>query len=66
MAQPMVPPELVAGDLAGLVTGGLPARGRDERRIAFVFRGLALADLALAALAFERARAASAGLSLEP
>lgn len=65
MAQPMVPPELVAGDLAGLVTGGISARGRDERRIAFVFRGLALADLALAALVFERAKAASAGLSLE-
>ncbi len=65
MAQPMVTPELVDGDLAGLVTGSLPARRSDAARIAFVSRGLALADLALAALAFERARETSAGLSLE-
>ncbi len=65
MARPMLAPELVGGDLAGLVTGSLPARRSDTARIAFVSRGLALADLALAALAYERAREASAGVCLE-
>lgn len=66
MAQPMLPTELIDGDLAKLVTDGSPARRSDDERILFVFRGLALADLALAALAFERARETEAGVRLEP
>jgi ornithine cyclodeaminase/alanine dehydrogenase len=57
MARPMVAPELVAGDLTGLVQGTVNSRRSDQERTAFAFRGLALGDLALAALAYQRARA---------
>lgn len=57
MARPMVAPELVAGDLTGLVQGTVNSRRSDQERTAFTFRGLALGDLALAALAYQRARA---------
>jgi len=60
MSKPMVDPTLVAGDLSGLVAGDLPGRETGEERIAFVFRGLAIGDLALAALAYQRAKAAGA------
>jgi ornithine cyclodeaminase/alanine dehydrogenase-like protein (mu-crystallin family) len=55
MARPMVDPRLVTGDLTGLVQGTVPGRGSREERAAFTFRGLALGDLALAALAYQRA-----------
>jgi ornithine cyclodeaminase/alanine dehydrogenase len=55
MLKPMVVPELVRGDLSGLVNGGIPGRCADSERTAFVFRGLGLGDLALAALAYRRA-----------
>ena len=58
MPKPMVEARLVAGDLAGLVSGDLAGRRDDEERTAFIFRGLAIGDLALAAYAYERARAA--------
>jgi len=58
MSKPMVAPLLVAGDLSGLVAGDLPGRATAEERSAFVFRGLAVGDLALAALAYQRAKAA--------
>ncbi len=54
MAQPMVPPGMIAGDLTGLVNGDTPGRSTDGERTAFVFRGLALGDLALAGLAYRR------------
>ena len=60
MSKPMVAPSLVAGDLSGLVAGDLPGRATGEERSAFVFRGLAVGDLALAALAYQRAKAAGA------
>jgi ornithine cyclodeaminase/alanine dehydrogenase len=56
MAKPLVRRDLIAGDLDGLVNGEQPGRTRDDERIAFAFRGLALGDLALAGLAYERAR----------
>ena len=59
MSKPMVVPALVAGDLLGLVCGDLPGREYAQERIAFVFRGLALGDLALAGLAYRRANAKS-------
>jgi len=59
MPDPLVARELVSGDISDLVNGRLPGRENAQQRIAFVFRGLALGDLALAALAFERANAAS-------
>jgi ornithine cyclodeaminase/alanine dehydrogenase len=56
MAKPLVRRDLIAGDLDALVNGEQPGRTRDDERIAFAFRGLALGDLALAGLAYERAR----------
>jgi len=47
-------PADVHGDLAGLVQGRIKGRSNPDDRTAFVFRGYALGDLALAALAFGR------------
>ncbi len=55
MPKPLVDPALVAGDLMGLVNGEITGRGSDEEKTAFVFRGLALGDLAVTALAYQRA-----------
>ena len=55
MPQSMVQPDLVSGDITGLVNGDIEGRGTDTERTAFVFRGLALGDLALAGLAYQRA-----------
>jgi ornithine cyclodeaminase/alanine dehydrogenase len=60
MSKPMVDPALVAGDLAELVCDDIPGRQGERERTAFVFRGLAIGDLALAALAYRRATAADA------
>ncbi len=56
VAKPMVPMELVGGDLADLVTGALAARENDAERTAFAFRGVALGDIALAGLVWRRIR----------
>jgi ornithine cyclodeaminase/alanine dehydrogenase len=56
MPQPMVPLDLVAGDVTALVNGEIEGRRSDDERTAFVFRGLALADLAVAGLALLRAK----------
>ena len=53
MENPMLDLALVTGDLTGLVLGEADGRIRDDERTAFVFRGFALGDLALAALAYE-------------
>jgi ornithine cyclodeaminase/alanine dehydrogenase-like protein (mu-crystallin family) len=55
MPKPLVDPALVAGDLTGLVNGDTAGRCTDDERTAFVFRGLALGDLAVAGLAYQRA-----------
>lgn len=55
MPNKLLAPEVVAGDLSGLVLGALRGRGGAGERTAFVFRGHALGDLALAVLACERA-----------
>ena len=47
-------PELVTGDLSGLVLGKFKGRNAGDDRTAFVFRGHALGDLALSALAFQK------------
>lgn len=57
MATKLAPPELVAGDLAGLVTAARPARFDPRQRTAFIFRGQALGDWAAATLALSRAEA---------
>jgi len=55
MPKPLVDPALVRGDLTGLVTGDTAGRCTADERSAFVFRGLALGDLAVAGLAYQRA-----------
>ena len=53
MEQPLVDLSLVKGDLTGLVTGAADGRLTNDEKTAFIFRGFALGDLALAALAFQ-------------
>lgn len=65
MPTPLVDPELVKGDLTGLVNGDIAGRCSDEEKTAFIFRGLALGDLALAALAYQRACLSSKGVEIE-
>ncbi len=55
MDKPMVDPALVRGDLTDLVTGSVAAGFSGEKRTAFVFRGMAIGDFALAALAYAKA-----------
>ena len=57
----MLDPALTGGDLTGLVAGDTPGRDGDWQRTAFVFRGLALGDLALAGVAYRKARANARG-----
>ncbi|WP_258192936.1 ornithine cyclodeaminase family protein [Nitrosomonas oligotropha] len=61
MPKPLVDPALVRGDLTGLVTGDAAGRCTAHERTAFVFRGLALGDLAVAGLAYQRACECSQG-----
>lgn len=65
MQQPLVNPSIVSGDLTNLVNGDIPARSNNDERTAFVFRGLALGDLAVAALAYQRACKLSKGTLIE-
>ena len=65
MPKPMVAPALVAGDLGALISGAVAGRCSDAERTAFVSRGIGLADLALAALAYRRASELSRGILLE-
>jgi len=60
MSNPMIKPELVDGDLMGLVCGDFAGRGSESDKTAFVFRGLAVGDLAIAGLAYVRAKAMGA------
>lgn len=52
----LAPPQYVTGDLSGLVLGKFTGRDSDEDRNAFIFRGHALGDLALSALALQKSR----------
>lgn len=65
MPKPLVQPELVNGDLTALVNGKIDGRTRSNERTAFVFRGLALGDLAVSALAFQNASDRSQGVVIE-
>lgn len=60
MSKPMVKPEFVAGDLTGLVCGDVPGRQSASERTTFAFRGMAVGDLAIAGLAYVRAKASGA------
>jgi len=61
MESPLVEPDLVAGDLSGLVLGEVAGRSNDAERTAFIFRAHPLGDLALAALAYQKAAQQSLG-----
>ena len=65
MPNKLAAPELVAGDLSGLVLGEIAGRRADHERNAFIFRGHPLGDFALAALAYRKARETSQGTSIE-
>lgn len=49
-------PAHVTGDLSGLVLGKFEGRSNEGDRTAFIFRGHALGDLALASLAYQKFR----------
>lgn len=55
MTEPMVDAGLVDGDMATLVGGEVEGRSDKRERTAFVFRSVALGDLAIAALAYDKA-----------
>ncbi len=55
MAKPMVAQALVAGDLTDLVAGDVAGRTNAAEKTTFVFRGHAVGDLAVAALAWRKA-----------
>lgn len=59
----MTDPSLVDGDIRGLVTGTVPSRFDPNKCSAFIFRGLAIGDFALAGLAYTRALEQSGGNS---
>lgn len=50
----LLSPELVTGDLSGLVMGKFVGRNQDSDRNAFIFRGHSMGDLALSVLAYQR------------
>jgi ornithine cyclodeaminase/alanine dehydrogenase-like protein (mu-crystallin family) len=64
MAEPMLDPGLVDGDLVELVSGAVAGRCAETERTAFVFRSVAMGDLALAALAYAKAVEQSVGTLL--
>jgi len=55
MEMPMVAPALIQGDLESVLTGMTQTAYDPKIRSAFVFRGLAVGDLAVTGLAYERA-----------
>lgn len=65
MSRPLVDPTLVQGDLTDLVSGKAAGRQMADERTAFVFRGLALGDLAVAGLAYRRACETSQGITIQ-
>jgi ornithine cyclodeaminase/alanine dehydrogenase-like protein (mu-crystallin family) len=56
MSKPMIKSGHVVGDLMGLVCGDVPGRQSASERTAFAFRGMAVGDLAIAGLAYLRAK----------
>jgi len=54
MEKPMVNPTQITGDLGAVVSGQTPAAFDPQGRSAFVFRGLSIADLAAAALIYQK------------
>jgi len=61
MPEPMLDPRLIGGDIAELVSGAVSGRIGTPERTAFVFRSVAMGDLALSALAYRKACEQSIG-----
>ncbi len=64
MANKLVRSDLVTGDLSGLVLEEFEGRSKDDERTAFIFRSHPLGDLALAALAYQKAHGCSRGTTI--
>ena len=64
MSKPMINPAKVTGDLQGLVSGRVTSPTLTKDCTAFVFRVMAIGDLALASLAFDAALAKGLGCEL--
>ena len=65
MPKPMVDINLVGGDISGLVDGTATGRVNKAQRTAFVFRAVALGDLALSSLAYQKALANGKGVEIK-
>lgn len=65
MEIPLVNPNWVGGDLMDLVCGSIKGRITDEQKTAFIFRGLALGDLAISALAYQTAQQRQIGFEIK-
>jgi ornithine cyclodeaminase/alanine dehydrogenase-like protein (mu-crystallin family) len=60
-AERLAYPEPYHGEVAGLVAGSVPGRENPAQRNALVFAGLGLADVAVAAALYERAKTRGVG-----
>lgn len=61
----MIDESVVTGDLTELVSGSVAAKLDPQKPVAFVFRGLAIGDYAIAALGYERALEKGLGTLVE-
>lgn len=64
LANPMVPAPLISGDLDALLAGRIQGRMHQHERCAFIFRSVAIGDLALSILAYDSALQSGVGLAL--
>ena len=65
MEIPLVNPRWVVGDLMDLVCETIKGRTRSEQKTAFIFRGLALGDLAVSALAYQVSQLQQIGFQIK-
>lgn len=65
METPLINPHWITGDLTELVCDVIKGRSTDEQKTAFIFRGLALGDLALSALAYQTAQLQQIGFPIK-
>ncbi len=65
MEIPLVNPRWVVGDLMDLVCETIKGRTRSEQKTAFIFRGLALGDLAVSALAYQASQLQQIGFQIK-
>ena len=64
LSEPLIDPDRFDGDLHAVLAGDIPGRQKQAERTAFIFRGPPVADLALAELAYRKARESSVGTPL--